>query len=74
LRTHAIAAFATAQQVRQPISPEGSVFMRSQNGPAKAKLLNMHTKALIRPFDKSSGDEASSQPQCPLCPTGQSGP
>jgi hypothetical protein len=28
--------------------------MRSQNGPAKAKLLNMHTKALIRPFDKSS--------------------
>jgi len=32
--------------------PEGSIFMRSQNGPAKAKLLNMHTKALIRPFDK----------------------
>jgi hypothetical protein len=27
--------------------------MLSQSGFAKAKLLNMHTKALIRPFDKS---------------------
>jgi hypothetical protein len=36
--------------------------MRSQNGPAKAKLLNMHTKALIRPFDKSTGDKASFGP------------
>jgi len=52
LPAHAIAMFAMAQQVRQPISPEGSIFMRSQNGPAKAKLLNMHTKALIRAFDK----------------------
>jgi hypothetical protein len=26
--------------------------MLSQSGFAKAKLLNMHTKALIRPFDK----------------------
>jgi hypothetical protein len=50
-----------ARQARQPISPEGPNFMRSQNGPAKAKLLNMHTKALIRPFDKSSGDKASSR-------------
>jgi hypothetical protein len=38
-------------QIRQPVSPDGSNFMRSQNGPAKAKLLNMHTKALIRPFE-----------------------
>jgi hypothetical protein len=48
--------------------------MRSQNGLAKAKLLNMHTKALIRPFDKLTGDTASSQPHCPLCPPGESGP
>jgi hypothetical protein len=44
-----------ARQVRQLIPEaafQGSIFMRSQNGPAKAKLLNMHTKALIRPFDK----------------------
>ena len=26
--------------------------MRSQNGPAKAKVLNMHTKPIKRPFDK----------------------
>ena len=32
--------------------PKRGNFMRSQNGPAKAKLLNMHTKALIRPFEK----------------------
>jgi hypothetical protein len=32
--------------------PKPGNFMRSQNGPAKAKLLNMHTKALIRPFEK----------------------
>jgi hypothetical protein len=71
---HAIAAFATVQQVRQPISPEGCIFMRSQNGPAKAKLLNMHTKALIRPFDKLSGDKGSFWPSCPLGPQRQSGP
>ena len=34
--------------------PKRCNFMRSQNGPAKAKLLNMHTKALIRPFEKRS--------------------
>jgi hypothetical protein len=28
------------------------IFMLSQSGFAKAKLLNMHTKVLIRPFDK----------------------
>jgi len=48
--------------------------MRSQNGPAKAKLLNMHTKALIRPFDKPTGDKASSCAHGPLCPPGESGP
>jgi hypothetical protein len=48
--------------------------MRSQNGPAKAKLLNMHTKALIRPFDKSTGDKASPWSHCPLCRAGKSGP
>jgi hypothetical protein len=41
--------------------------MRSQNGlakadlligVAKANLLNMHTKALIRPFDKGRASEA----------------
>jgi hypothetical protein len=28
--------------------------MLSQNGFAKANLLNMHTKVLIRPFDKAA--------------------
>jgi hypothetical protein len=70
LPAYAIAVFATAQQVQQPISPEGRIFMRSQNGPAKAKLLNMHTKALIRPFDKSSGDRGSI---CPHSSLGRSG-
>jgi hypothetical protein len=74
LPAHAIAAFATAQQVRQPISPEGRIFMRSQNGPAKAKLLNMHTKALIRPFDKSGGDKGSFRAPCRLGPDRESGP
>jgi hypothetical protein len=74
LPVQAIAAFARALQVRQPISPEGRIFMRSQNGPAKAKLLNMHTKALIRPFDKLNGDDASSGRHCALCPPAESGP
>jgi hypothetical protein len=38
--------------------PKRGNFMRSQNGPAKAKLLNMHTKALIRPFEKRSAKSA----------------
>jgi hypothetical protein len=33
--------------------------MRSQSGFAKANLLNMHTKALIRPFDKGAPANAS---------------
>src|SRR6202158_4390749 len=49
--------------------PKRGKFMRSQNGPAKAKLLNMHTKALIRPFDKS----ASQKPSMPVCAL-QAGP
>jgi len=48
--------------------------MRSQNGSAKAKLLNMHTKTLIRPFDKSTGDKASSWAHCSLGPAGEFGP
>ena len=54
--------------------PKPGNFMRSQNGPAKAKLLNMHTKALIRPFDKSTGEKAPSWTHCPLGPPGESGP
>jgi hypothetical protein len=37
--------------------PNRVIFMLSQNGRAKANPLNMHTKALIRPFEKSSGAE-----------------
>jgi hypothetical protein len=35
--------------------------MLSQSGFAKAKLLNMHTKALIRPFDKGAARQAAFQ-------------
>jgi leucyl aminopeptidase len=37
--------------------------MLSQSGLAKAKLLNMHTKALIRPFDKWRPKPASFKPE-----------
>jgi hypothetical protein len=42
----------TSSGSQQPISPKTPIFMRSQNGPAKAKVLNMHTKPIKRPFDK----------------------
>src|SRR6516164_4243220 len=32
--------------------PKTAIFMRPQNRPAKAKVLNMHTKPIKRPFDK----------------------
>jgi hypothetical protein len=40
--------------------------MLSQSGFAKAKLLNMHTKALIRPFDKGAAWLAVFRPQIAL--------
>jgi hypothetical protein len=38
--------------VKRADLPKAPIFMLSQNGRAKANPLNMHTKALIRAFDK----------------------
>jgi hypothetical protein len=47
--------------------PKTAIFMRSQNGPAKANLLNMHNKALTRAFDKRWREKRSSGHKTSLC-------